>query len=231
MKSLLTHWSGKAAVPDAAYRLVRDFRSTVERRTFQVWVAPAQSAAPDFQFRIPASFEGPLWRLVSDRPAHLLPPGYETWPAFLLQAADEAAANLTRECGDLASCTWGRRNTVRISHPLGALPVLGSLLNMPVVSLPGDDDMPRVQGRGYGASERFAVSPGHESEGYFEMPGGQSGHPLSPFYRAGHEAWVNGTRESFLPGPAAHTLLLTPQQEQLPTTRPANPSSVQGAGG
>ena len=24
------------------------------------------------------------------------------------------------------------------------------------------------------------------------MPGGQSGHPWSPFYRAGHEAWVRG---------------------------------------
>jgi len=38
------------------------------------------------------------------------------------------------------------------------------------------------------------------------MPGGQSGHPLSPFYRAGHEAWARGEASPFLPGPAVHTL-------------------------
>ena len=40
--------------------------------------------------------------------------------------------------------------------------------------------MPRIQGRGFGASERFSVGPGWESDGLFQMPGGQSGHFLSP---------------------------------------------------
>jgi penicillin amidase len=81
---------------------------------------------------------------------------------------------------------------------------------MPAVELPGDNDMPRIQGPTFGASERFAVSPGREAEGIFEMPGGQSGHPLSPFYRAGHEAWARGEPTAFLPGPAVHTLILQP---------------------
>ena len=42
------------------------------------------------------------------------------------------------------------------------------------------------------------------------MPGGQSGHPLSPFYRAGHAAWARGEATSLLPGPAVHTLRLEP---------------------
>ena len=70
--------------------------------------------------------------------------------------------------------------------------------------------MPRIQGHDYGASERFSVSPGHEAEGYFHMPGGQSGHPLSPFYRAGFAAWAQGEATPFLPGPAAHALILEP---------------------
>ena len=53
-------------------------------------------------------------------------------------------------------------------------------------------------------------SPGRESEGYLHMPGGQSGHPLSPFYRAGHEAWVRGEATAFLPGTAKYTLKLVP---------------------
>jgi penicillin amidase len=42
------------------------------------------------------------------------------------------------------------------------------------------------------------------------MPGGQSAHPLSPFYRAGHQAWVRGEPTPFLPGPTQHTLTLQP---------------------
>jgi penicillin amidase len=70
--------------------------------------------------------------------------------------------------------------------------------------------MPRVQGPSFGASERMVVAPGHESEGFAHMPGGQSGHPLSPYYRAGHAAWVRGEPTPFLPGPAQHTLVLQP---------------------
>jgi penicillin amidase len=68
--------------------------------------------------------------------------------------------------------------------------------------------MPRVQDGEEGASERFAVSPGYESQGYFHMPGGQSGHPLSPYYRAGFLAWAQGEPLPFLPGTAEHTLVL-----------------------
>jgi penicillin amidase len=70
--------------------------------------------------------------------------------------------------------------------------------------------MPRVQNMTEGASERLAVSPGREGDGYFHMPGGQSGHPLSPHYGDGHSDWLSGRPAAFLPGPAAHTLRLTP---------------------
>ncbi|MCY3730827.1 MAG: penicillin acylase family protein, partial [Rhodospirillaceae bacterium] len=108
-----------------------------------------------------------------------------------------------------SACTWGRLNAVRIEHPLAdALGFLGRRLVAHDEPLPGGDHMPRVQQRAHGASERFAVSPGDEANGYFHMPGGQSGHPLSPFFVAGHDAWVRGEPLPFLPGPAAHTLTL-----------------------
>ena len=82
---------------------------------------------------------------------------------------------------------------------------------MPTRQLPGDHHMPRVQDGEFGASERFAVSPGRESEGYLELPGGPSGHPLSPFYRSGFEDWASGKETPFLPGPAVHVLTLSPE--------------------
>jgi penicillin amidase len=93
---------------------------------------------------------------------------------------------------------------------MGSLPLLGAYLNMPQTELPGDSHMPRVQAVSFGASERLAVSPGREEHGYFHMPGGQSGHPLSPFFRAGHDSWVHGRPLPFLPGTAEHRLTLTP---------------------
>jgi len=53
------------------------------------------------------------------------------------------------------------------------------------------------------------VSPGRENDGIFEMPGGQSGNPMSPYFIAGHETWVHGGAAPFLPGAAVHTLRLT----------------------
>ena len=97
-------------------------------------------------------------------------------------------------------------------HPFSpALPgFVARWLDMPKDALPGDSNMPRVQAPDFGASERFAVAPGNEEHGYFEMAGGQSGHPLSPYYGSGHEDWVAGKPTPFLPGPARQTLHLRP---------------------
>ena len=118
---------------------------------------------------------------------------------------------LTKDGRPLAARTWGERNTALIRHPLSrAVPQLGRFLDMPREPLPGDNHMPRFQAPTSGASERFAVSPGHEDRGYFHMPCGQSGHPLSPHYADGHAAWAKGEPTPFLPGPAVHVLTLVP---------------------
>ncbi|HZO22788.1 MAG TPA: penicillin acylase family protein, partial [Steroidobacteraceae bacterium] len=146
---------------------------------------------------------------------HLLAGGYSGWREFLLAQADATMSFLQRTCDSVDRCTWGKRNRIRIQHPLSrALPFLGWLLDMPTVELPGDNDMPRVQGNTFGASERFGVSPGHEAQGYFHMPGGQSGHPLSPYYRAGFMAWARGEPLPFLPGASEHRVTLRPLNSQ-----------------
>ncbi|MGH8211373.1 MAG: penicillin acylase family protein, partial [Steroidobacteraceae bacterium] len=159
----------------------------------------------------PSQFEAPLWQLVHEQPMHMLAADYPTWRDFLLTQLDDTIAELVRTCGRLERCTWGSRKVVHIQHPIShRLPFLSPLLDMPALELPGDHDMPRVQDGSFGASERFAVSPGHEEQGYFHMPGGQSGHPLSPFYRAGFMEWARGEPLPFLPGATEHTLVLEP---------------------
>ncbi len=90
------------------------------------------------------------------------------------------------------------------------LPGLGDRLRMPAYPQAGDDRMPRVARPSSGASERMVVSPGHEERGIFHMPGGQAGHPLSPYWGAGHDDWAFGRPSPFLPGPTRWTLTLVP---------------------
>ena len=93
----------------------------------------------------------------------------------------------------------------------GALPAFAApLLCMPAEPLAGDSNMPRVTAPDSGASERLVVAPGHEADALLHMPGGQSGHPLSPYWGAGHEDWVEGRATPLLPGPPQHTLRLVP---------------------
>jgi penicillin amidase len=107
--------------------------------------------------------------------------------------------------------TWGARNTANIAHPISmAVPFLKRWLAAPADELPGDSNMPRVASPNFGQSERMTVSPGHEEQGLYNMPGGQSGHPLSPFFLAGHEDWVHAKPRPLLPGAAKYTLVFTP---------------------
>jgi penicillin amidase len=53
------------------------------------------------------------------------------------------------------------------------------------------------------------AQPGVEPAGLLQLPGGTSGHPLSPYYSAGQEAWINGDPMPLEPDrPQDHLLLL-----------------------
>ena len=204
-------WEGRAVPGSVSYRIVRTWRLAVHARIAQGLMAPARAALGD-EFEMPdlTQFEGVVWPLITQRPAHLLPRRYADWNALFEDAAKEVRDELAKD-GPLAQRTWGERNTAAICHPLAkAIPFGKRLLCMPPDPLPGDGAMPRVQGPAFGASERMVVSPGHEAEGIVHMPGGQSGNPLSPFWGAGHDDWVHGRPTPFLPGKAEYTLKMVP---------------------
>ncbi|HMN45328.1 MAG TPA: penicillin acylase family protein [Povalibacter sp.] len=200
-------WSGRASADDLGYPVVRAFRQQVRKQVFDSLTSQARLEYPEAKFEPSAQFEGALWQLVTQQPAHLLDPHYATWEAALLAALDTSTATLARECAD--PCSWGRQNTLQMHHPLSAaLPFSARWLDMPADRMHGDFAMPLAQGPAFGASQRLVVSPGREAEGLFQMPGGPVDHPLSPFYGAGHEAWVRGEPQPLLPGKTEHTLRL-----------------------
>lgn len=72
------------------------------------------------------------------------------------------------------------------------------------------DVMLRVAGNNFGASQGLVVAPGHEEQGVLTVAGGQSGHPLSPFYGAGHQGWLEGRATPLLAGETRHTIRFLP---------------------
>jgi penicillin amidase len=213
-------WQGRADVASTSYPLVRHWRLRVAARALEPIFAPCVDAWPGFNYRA-LPLEHPLWTLLEEKPLHLLAPDYASWDALLLAAADDVMADLEKRGTRHEQATWGQRNTLRMRHPFSRiLPSwISPYLDMPAQPMPGDSHLPRAQSPTDGASERFAVTPGRENEGILHMPGGQSGHPLSPFYRAGHDAWVKGEPTPLLPGKTLHTLTLTPTAQAAPASR------------
>jgi penicillin amidase len=231
LRALVEGWGGRAAVGSAGYRMVRTFRSTVRRAVFAPLTAASRKIDPELSYAEQVNqHEGPLWQLVSGRPLHLLDPRYKSWDELLLAAVDAVVALNAEQGPRLADRTWGERNTMDIEHPLSeALPIVGRRLSMPPRQLPGDDDMPRVQHPDYGATLRMVVSPGREAEGIFQMPGGESGNPLSTHYGDLYDSWAAGAAAPLLPGKPAAVLELVPRAgtgastPSLPARNPAGP--------
>lgn len=209
-RDAVANWGGHASTGSVGYRLVRSFRG----RVMTLLLAPVMDRcnAVTKNVALRNGFqEAPVWAMLEARPAHLLNPRFPSYERLLADAALAVLDELTKLHLEVGNATWGARNVVRFDHPLGrAVPFLSRWLNLDPVSLPGDTDMPRVQGVGFGSSERMIVSPGHEESGVFQMPAGQSGHFLSPFYRAGHGAWLRVEPSPLLPGATQHRLLLQP---------------------
>ena len=210
LRDILERWDGRAGIHSVAYRIVREFRRHVVASVLRGVLVGCGNFDGPVRPAATNQVEGPIWQLITAQPDHLLPPPHTSWDGLLLSAAHVAVATCGTE--PLSGCTWGNANQVDIRHPLaGFLGPFRPWLTIPSGPLPGGDHMPRIQQRDYGASERFAVAPGDEANGYFHMPGGQSGHPLSPYFSAGHGAWAQGEPLPFLPGPALHRLTLVPQ--------------------
>ena len=204
-------WTGRASPDSVGYRLVRNARLELFEATYGALTEPARQQFPDFSPFVAVQWPGPLARLADVAPAHFVPPGATSWPEALADAARRAARAMS-DGGPLAAATWGEQNRVRVRHPLSAAfpGFLARFLDAPPRALPGDSGLPRAQTPGAGPSNRFVIAPGREADAILHMPGGQAGHPLAPYYLAGHEDWEEGRPTPLLAGETVWRLTLAP---------------------
>lgn len=218
LKAMIPHvkaWGGRAVPGNVGYRLVDQFRKRTVEGLYEAWLGKPEAGSRQ-KTHAPAQAEGPARRLLAARPARLVPKGFASWDAYVDHVLAAVLADVDEWAGgDLSRYTWGADGgtvgRADIRHPLSrAIPLLGRLTDPVDVAVPGDRATVRAQAPGFGASERFAVSPGREAQGLFQMPGGQAGNPRTPWYLSGHEEWLKGRPAPFLPGPAKWTLEMKP---------------------
>jgi penicillin amidase len=214
LKRNLTSWDGFAERDSVGFAVLTEFRKLLIDAVISPFMARCREYDPEFRFTSPM-VDMPLQQLLEAKPLALLPDKghHRDWDSFLFKLLIQAEGNVSghHSAESPEKWRWGTTNQVAIAHPFtDSLPLLKTWLDMPQVSVSGCEECVRVYAPGGGASERLVVSPGHESNGILHMPGGQSGHPLSPHYNDQQQAWVEGTALPLASGTSRHRLELVP---------------------
>jgi penicillin amidase len=214
LRDYLKAWDGQAEIESLGLGLLVRFREILAEAVLMPFLQSCQELESEFEYAWPY-LDTPLQTLLTEKDPKLLPDRerYPDWDTLILARLEESARVLTQQyqVTSLRDLTWGHINVARFSHLLSnGSPVLGEFLNMPRDPLPGCGFCVRSAFASWGASERLVISPGHPENGILHIPGGQSGHPLSPHYRDQHSYWVEGLPLAFASGEPQHTLTLIP---------------------
>lgn len=196
-----------AEADSLSYPLIRFYRDQLMTHALQPLadtLSPHNWATSQLNASLPYALE----RLTQAEPEHLLPSTFASWQELKWHALQQAFAQAAPK-GQLLP--WGEHNRSRFQHPLSsALPLLSPLLDSPAVPQSGDRDVPRVMRPDFGASQRMLLIPGQSDQSLYHAPGGQSGHPRSPFYRTGLNDFHQGLPRPLLPENSRWQLVLTP---------------------
>ena len=153
-------------------------------------------------------------QLITNTPPGWLPPGYKTWDDFLAAVVNRGLRNAPI---NLHNWTYGDAHTIQIEHPLfGRLPWFRDWTGVGPRPMPGDTTTVLQSGHGFGPSQRFTIDWANPDAATENIVLGQSGDPLSPYYRDQWPFWYHGRTFTLPLGDAvvqsqtAHTLTLTP---------------------
>jgi penicillin amidase len=212
----LQSWDGHMNISSTGAAFLSEFRSQLANEVFAKVVAACRVQDMNFNYAW-REMETPLRLLLTQRPQGVLSMRYNNdWRQLILDALRQTARELQKQYPgiNLAQLTWGETHQISIHHPFSTVsPILASLLDMPTFASDGCASLcVKVMGSEHSASERLVLSPGHPENGIFDMPGGQSGHPLSKYYRDQQAFWQGGIAAPWELDATLHTLHFLPQK-------------------
>jgi penicillin amidase len=207
----LDNWQQCACSTSVGYTLVKTYRDELINILFSSIEASLNQQDGTLSY-VKRDLEPAVWQLIKAQPASWINPQFTNWEQQLQAAFEQTLAQLTAKFGNnIQNWQWGKVNELAIEHPFAKqIPLLSKLLNMPTAPGFGDSYMPAVQKTSFGASQRFIAQPGHLESAILTVPGGQSGHPLSEFYRAGFDEYVEGKHTPLLPQTFMHQIEIVP---------------------
>lgn len=207
----LDNWQQCACPTSVGYTLVKTYRDELINILFSSIEASLNQQDGTLSY-VKRDLEPAVWQLIKAQPASWVNPQFTNWEQQLQAAFEQTLAQLTAKFGNnIQNWQWGKVNELAIEHPFAKqIPLLSKLLNMPTAPGFGDSYMPAVQKTSFGASQRFIAQPGHLESAILTVPGGQSGHPLSEFYRAGFDEYVEGKHTPLLPQTFMHQIEIVP---------------------
>lgn len=211
----LQAWDGHMRINSLGATFLNDFRKRLAEAVFAKVVAACRALDPDFHYAW-REMETPLRQLLTERPNGILSSEYRNdWQYLILTTLRETSQALQKQYPetDLAQLTWGQTHRMNLQHPFSKVsPWLGGLLDMPGFASDGCASVcVKVMDNGHGASERLVLAPAHPENAVFQMPGGQSGHPLSAHYRDQQPAWQTGLATPFQTQTTAHIWSILPE--------------------
>lgn len=214
LREYLLAWNGRADINSLGFALVEQFHELLAENVFTPFLAACRKVDKNFRYSW-LYIDTPLQSMLTEKIPNLLPEPdkYRNWDAFILAQLKQSAQQLKAAYPDinLSELTWGKINEAHFAHPFSTvMPLLSHLLDMPKDQLAGCGGCVRAAGPDFGASERLVVSPAHLGEGILHLPGGQSGHPLSPNYSDQQNYWVKGLPIELLARKSDQKLVLKP---------------------
>jgi penicillin amidase len=145
-----------------------------------------------------------------------LPSTYKNWDALLTEAVRKGMKD-GKAPTDVARWSYGSWHVVDIEHPLAVfLPLVGRAAGTGAQPLSGDTTTVKQVGREFGPSQRFTMDWSDIDGSTEDIVLGESGNPLSPYFRDQWAGYYAGTTFPLPFTPAAvaaqtrHTLRLLP---------------------
>jgi len=133
-------------------------------------------------------------KVLTERPARWLPPGFKSYDELLMASADQGLAGLARATAktETSAWRWGSLNALIMLHPLGRSGLQKRLLSVGPMDQPGTVYCIRAAQPSHGPAMRFVADLGDWDNSLMNITLGESGQYGSPHYRDQFSAWLEG---------------------------------------
>jgi penicillin amidase len=208
---LMRDWDGRLTTDSAAASLVTQARAALWPLILEPKLG--KEIAAEYRWGEKNFAEE---QIIMHAPAEWLPPTYKSWDELLTDAVRQGMKQ-GKAPADVARWSYGSWHVVNIEHPLAIfLPLVGRVAGTGEQPLSGDTTTIKQVGRAFGPSQRFTMDWSNIDGSTENIVLGESGNPISPYYRDQWNDWYGGTTFAMPFSPSAvaaqtrHTLRLLP---------------------